>query len=189
MTQHRGDIWHIDTGTPPATVLPRLYYLIAGVIGEGSFDPAGYRSGSSLDEIVIGQMLWTRCCTITPTSSVVPRLGLIRQVELACADFNATVGIAVTAFSLTQPHTLRPPASAALLAVAFVFVQIVQIRTARRVRSAGCAARRRPLLGEIEKPQVRGHPFVIHYRPKLILVGGRSVDRETIDRLASLANT
>ena len=119
-----------------------------------------------------------------------PRLGLIRQVELVCAGFNATVGIAVTAFSLTQPHTLRPPASAALLAVAFVFVQIVQIRTARRVRSAGCAARRRPLLGEIEKPQVRGHPFIIALcRSKLILVGGRSVDRETIDRLASLANT
>jgi hypothetical protein len=42
---------------PPRNILLRTCNLIAGVVGEQILDPAGYREGSSLDEIIVSQVL------------------------------------------------------------------------------------------------------------------------------------
>jgi hypothetical protein len=52
--------WRIDTTTPTAGVLARVRYMVAGIAGEPILDPDGYRRGSSLDEIVLSQMIYVR---------------------------------------------------------------------------------------------------------------------------------
>ena len=49
--------WHVDAETPTAAALARARYLIGGIAGEAVLDPDNRRSGSSLDEIVLVQML------------------------------------------------------------------------------------------------------------------------------------
>jgi hypothetical protein len=50
--------WHIDPdNTPTETALARCRYLLAGIAGEAVLDPEHRRSGSSIDEIILVQML------------------------------------------------------------------------------------------------------------------------------------
>ena len=49
--------WQVDADTPTAAALARARYLIGGIAGEAVLDPDNMRSGSSLDEIVLAQML------------------------------------------------------------------------------------------------------------------------------------
>lgn len=57
LTSDNNGIWIIDPATSTPTVLARVRYLIAGEVGEALLDRECYRSGSSLDEIVISQMI------------------------------------------------------------------------------------------------------------------------------------
>jgi hypothetical protein len=52
--------WRIDATTPTAGVLARVRYMVAGIAGEAILDPEGYRRGSSLDEIVLSQLICVR---------------------------------------------------------------------------------------------------------------------------------
>jgi hypothetical protein len=49
--------WHIDIDTPIETALARARYLVAGIAGEAVLDPVHRRSGSSVDEVILVQML------------------------------------------------------------------------------------------------------------------------------------
>jgi hypothetical protein len=50
--------WHLDPDTTPtASVLTRIRFMVAGVVGEMLFDAVNYRHGSSLNEIILSQMM------------------------------------------------------------------------------------------------------------------------------------
>jgi hypothetical protein len=49
--------WSINDATPTETALARARYLIGGIAGEAVLDPDNFRKGSSLDEIVLSQVL------------------------------------------------------------------------------------------------------------------------------------
>ncbi len=49
--------WGFEATTPIATMLARVRYMLAGLAAEYLFEPDGARSGSSLDEIVLTQMI------------------------------------------------------------------------------------------------------------------------------------
>jgi hypothetical protein len=52
------DLMLVDPATdPPRNVMLRICSLIAGIVGEQVLDPADYREGSSLDEIIVSQVL------------------------------------------------------------------------------------------------------------------------------------
>jgi hypothetical protein len=52
--------WRIDATTPTARALARVRYMVAGKAGEAILDPNGCRSASSLDEIVLPQLICAR---------------------------------------------------------------------------------------------------------------------------------
>src|SRR5262245_22222937 len=53
---------------PTATVLTQIAVTIAGVVAEAVFDPDEYRDGSSIDEVLVAQVL---------TDQLAARLGLV----------------------------------------------------------------------------------------------------------------
>ena len=54
---HEDTGWHIGECTPIRDVRHRVYRLIAGAAGEAVLDPGNVRSGSSLDERVVAQLI------------------------------------------------------------------------------------------------------------------------------------
>jgi hypothetical protein len=57
MRSHDNAPWRIDADTPAIEVRHRLYRIVAGFVGEYVLDPGNVRSGSSLDERVVAQLL------------------------------------------------------------------------------------------------------------------------------------
>jgi hypothetical protein len=49
--------WNFTPNTPTATMLARARYIIAGIVAEKIFDPDGVRAGSSIDEVVLSQLI------------------------------------------------------------------------------------------------------------------------------------
>jgi hypothetical protein len=56
---HGNTSWSISEDTPAIEMRHRVYRLVAGFAGEFVLDPGNVRSGSSLDERVVGQLLTT----------------------------------------------------------------------------------------------------------------------------------
>jgi hypothetical protein len=63
-----------DENTPTADVLRRISCLIAGVVGEGILDPTGYRDGSSLDEVIVAQLLVDQLSQRRQHRGVIPQV-------------------------------------------------------------------------------------------------------------------
>jgi hypothetical protein len=57
----------------PELVVRKVCTLIAGVVAEGVLDPAGYRDGSSIDEVVVAQVLIDQLAQRAEYSNIVPR--------------------------------------------------------------------------------------------------------------------
>lgn len=103
-----GPVEFTTIATP--TVLAQMSTTIAGVVAEAVFDPAGYRDGSSIDEVLVAQVLvdqlaprlgqlpetlWDICCPRTavilqfnerPARAVMKKLdaaGIVRRKQLA----------------------------------------------------------------------------------------------------------
>ena len=49
--------WHFSDTTPVKVILNRIFFILAGIAGEMVLDPAECRSGSSLNEVVVAQMI------------------------------------------------------------------------------------------------------------------------------------
>ena len=71
---------------PPRNILLRICSLIAGVVGEKVLDPAGCRDGSSIDEVVVSQILAEGLVQCADLNGVEPK-----QIWNAC--WHRTVAI------------------------------------------------------------------------------------------------
>ena len=66
--------WSITEETPVADVLSRVCFIIAGVLGEMLYARDAFRSGSSLDETVMAQMVIGGLSSTARTSSPASRI-------------------------------------------------------------------------------------------------------------------
>jgi hypothetical protein len=81
--------WGFDPTTPTATMLARARYIIAGIAAEKIFDPDGVRAGSSIDEVVLSQLICGG--VLTDRRDEFP--GVKHPKELWSACWRQTVGI------------------------------------------------------------------------------------------------
>ena len=96
--------WHFSDTTPVEVILNRICFILGGIVGEVVLDPTECRSGSSLNEVVVGQMIcaglvqnrpdkfsdpeevWRAC--LAKTAGIIKRneaaaLGLMRKLDRA----------------------------------------------------------------------------------------------------------
>jgi hypothetical protein len=71
-TVRKGKRFAIAAATPPSFVLTQVCFLIAGIVGEAVLDPAEYREGSSVDEVVVAQLLIANLTTLDDFKHVDP---------------------------------------------------------------------------------------------------------------------